>query len=126
MKKYNNYEYISGAIVLFIMFVVLMFSSSFMPKAMTLGNTYYVKVDKVKGLKIGASVKVSDFTVGQVRGIDLLDDYRINIKMVIDKELVIRKDAMAWLKIDEVNSEYFINLYPGGLTESILDGEAIN
>jgi phospholipid/cholesterol/gamma-HCH transport system substrate-binding protein len=82
----------------------------------------------VNGLQLGNNVRYGGINIGTVRGIEMVNDTMINVKMIIDKSMFkhIKKDALANIGSDGLVGSMVINITPGkGNQPQIQPGDII-
>lgn len=94
----------------------------FRPKGLELVASF----DEIGGLKSRAQVVIGGVKVGQVKAIDLADDFRAQVTLEVDGELALPADTSASILTAGVLGDQYIALEPGGDPETLESGEAIS
>jgi phospholipid/cholesterol/gamma-HCH transport system substrate-binding protein len=81
--------------------------------------------DEIGGLKKRAQVVIGGVKVGQVKSIDLADDFRARVTMDVDSRLALPADTSASILTSGVLGDQYIALEPGGDPETLRSGEPI-
>jgi phospholipid/cholesterol/gamma-HCH transport system substrate-binding protein len=81
--------------------------------------------DEIGGLKKRAQVVIGGVRVGQVKEIDLADDFRARVTLDVDGELALPADTSASILTAGVLGDQYIALEPGGEPELLGPGEQI-
>lgn len=81
--------------------------------------------DEIGGLKQRAQVVIGGVKVGQVKSIDLADDFRAKVTMDVDSRLALPADTSASILTSGVLGDQYIALEPGGDPETLHSGEPI-
>lgn len=81
--------------------------------------------DEVGGLKRRAQVVIGGVRVGQVKSIDLGDDFRARVTLDVDERLALPADTSASILTSGVLGDQYIALEPGGDPEVLHSGEQI-
>jgi phospholipid/cholesterol/gamma-HCH transport system substrate-binding protein len=81
--------------------------------------------DEIGGLKKRAQVVIGGVRVGQVKEIDLADDFRARVTLDVDGELALPADTSASILTSGVLGDQYIALEPGGEPELLGPGEQI-
>lgn len=85
--------------------------------------------NNVNGLQLGNNVRYSGINIGTVRGIEMVNDTTIRVKMVIEKSVFshIRKDAIASIGSDGLVGNMIVNITPGiGTSPLVISNDQIN
>lgn len=82
--------------------------------------------DEIGGLKKRAQVVISGVRVGQVKSIDLSDDFRARVTLDVDAALALPADTSASILTSGVLGDQYIALEPGGDPETLHSGEQIS
>lgn len=83
------------------------------------------KFDEIGGLKKRAQVVISGVRVGQVKSIDLSDDFRAQVTLDVDGKLALPADTSASILTSGVLGDQYIALEPGGDPAMLRSGEQI-
>jgi phospholipid/cholesterol/gamma-HCH transport system substrate-binding protein len=81
--------------------------------------------DEIGGLKKRAQVVIGGVRVGQVKSIDLADDFRARVTLDVDAKLGLPADTSASILTSGVLGDQYIALEPGGEPELLRSGEQI-
>lgn len=81
--------------------------------------------DEIGGLKKRAQVVIGGVRVGQVKSIDLADDFRARVTVDVDQELALPADTSASILTSGVLGDQYIALEPGGEPDTLRSGEQI-
>lgn len=81
--------------------------------------------DEIGGLKKRAQVVIGGVRVGQVKSIDLSDDFRARVTLDVDDGLALPADTSASILTSGVLGDQYIALEPGGDPELLKAGEQI-
>jgi len=81
--------------------------------------------DEIGGLKKRAQVVIGGVRVGQVKSIDLSDDFRARVTLDVDQKLALPADTSASILTSGVLGDQYIALEPGGEPETLRSGEQI-
>lgn len=83
------------------------------------------KFDEIGGLKPRARVVIGGVKVGQVRSIDLADDYRARVTLDVDDSLALPEDTSASILTSGVLGDQYIALEPGAEETTLGPGDEI-
>jgi phospholipid/cholesterol/gamma-HCH transport system substrate-binding protein len=81
--------------------------------------------DEVGGLKKRAQVVIGGVKVGQVRSIELGEDFRARVTLDVDRQLGLPADTSASILTAGVLGDQYIALEPGGDTEKLVAGDQL-
>jgi len=81
--------------------------------------------DESGGLKKRAQVVIGGVRVGQVKSIDLSDDFRARVTLDVDQKLALPADTSASILTSGVLGDQYIALEPGGEPDMLRSGEPI-
>ena len=81
--------------------------------------------DEIGGLKPRAQVVVGGVKVGQVRRIELADDFRARVVLELDRELPLPDDSSASILTAGLLGDQYIAIEPGGSEQALQDGGSI-
>lgn len=81
--------------------------------------------DEIGGLKRRAQVVIGGVRVGQVKSIDLADDFRARVTLDVDGRLELPADTSASILTSGVLGDQYIALEPGGDPDVLQAGEQI-
>jgi phospholipid/cholesterol/gamma-HCH transport system substrate-binding protein len=81
--------------------------------------------DEIGGLKQRAQVVIGGVRVGQVKKIELADDFRARVTLDVDAKLQLPADTSASILTAGVLGDQYIALEPGGDPETLRSGEQI-
>jgi phospholipid/cholesterol/gamma-HCH transport system substrate-binding protein len=81
--------------------------------------------DEVGGLKKRAQVVIGGVKVGQVRTIELGEDFRARVTLDVDQKLGLPSDTSASILTAGVLGDQYIALEPGGDTETLAAGDQL-
>lgn len=81
--------------------------------------------DEIGGLKRRAQVVIGGVRVGQVKSIELADDFRARVTLDVDGRLALPADTSASILTAGVLGDQYIALEPGGDPEVLEPGEQI-
>src|SRR5690606_6257303 len=81
--------------------------------------------DEIGGLKQRAQVVIGGVRVGQVKKIELADDFRARVTLDVDAELELPADTSASILTAGVLGDQYIALEPGGDPEALRVGAQI-
>jgi len=81
--------------------------------------------DEIGGLKQRAQVVIGGVRVGQVKKIELSDDFRARVTLDVDDKLQLPADTSASILTAGVLGDQYIALEPGGDPETLQSGEQI-
>lgn len=81
--------------------------------------------DEIGGLKQRAQVVIGGVRVGQVKKIELADDFRARVTLDVDRNLQLPADTSASILTAGVLGDQYIALEPGGDPETLQSGEQI-
>jgi len=81
--------------------------------------------DEIGGLKPRAQVVVGGVKVGQVRRIELADDFRARVVLELDRELPLPDDSSASILTAGLLGDQYIAIEPGGSEQPLADGGSI-
>jgi phospholipid/cholesterol/gamma-HCH transport system substrate-binding protein len=90
------------------------------------GFELIAKFDELGGLKPRAPVVIAGVKVGQVRAIDLADDYRARVTLDIDPRLKLPDDSSASIVTAGLLGDRYISLQVGGDTKLLQTGDTIS
>jgi phospholipid/cholesterol/gamma-HCH transport system substrate-binding protein len=76
------------------------------------------------GLRRGSPVMIAGVQIGQVKQISL-QDYEAKVKMVLQSNVAIQKDAIASIKTKGLIGEKYIEISPGAADEKVAPGGII-
>ena len=78
--------------------------------------------NNVTGLKRGAIVEVAGVNVGRVVSIDLGENDRAKVAMLINRDVIITEDAIASVKTQGIIGDKYIRISQGGSDDVLADG----
>jgi len=81
--------------------------------------------DELGGLKPRAPVVISGVKVGQVRAIDLGQDYRARVTLDLQPGLELPNDTSASIVTSGLLGDRYISLQPGGDTQVLKNGDTL-
>lgn len=81
--------------------------------------------DEIGGLKPRARVVVGGVKVGQVKAIDLADDFRARVTLDVDEQLPLPADTSASILTSGVLGDQYVALEPGGDPTTLAAGDEI-
>ena len=90
------------------------------------GLVLYASFDQTGGLKPRAPVVISGVKVGQVRAIELADDYRARATLDLDPRLELPLDTTASIVTSGILGDRYVSLQVGGDTEILRAGDDIS
>lgn len=93
--------------------------------AMEKNYSLNAEFSNTSGLKRGASVEIAGVPVGTVLDINLSEDDRAKVTMLIRKDVLITEDAIASVKTQGIIGEKFVKITQGGAEETLKDGDLI-
>lgn len=93
----------------------------FRPKGLELVASF----DEIGGLKSRAQVVIGGVKVGQVKAIDLADDFRAQVTLEVDGKLALPADTSASILTSGVLGDQYVALEPGGDPETLVSGDQI-
>jgi phospholipid/cholesterol/gamma-HCH transport system substrate-binding protein len=79
--------------------------------------------DDVGGLSVRAPVKVAGVKIGQVSAIDLDDDLRAEVALIVDSDLALSIDSAAAIRTSGLLGDQFISVELGAEDAVLEDGE---
>ena len=79
--------------------------------------------DDVGGLSVRAPVKVAGVKIGQVSAIDLDDDLRAEVALVVESDLALSIDSAAAIRTSGLLGDQFISVELGAEDAVLEDGE---
>lgn len=88
----------------------------------------FAEFENVNGLQVGNNVRYSGINVGNVSKIEMLEESRILVQMMVEEETgkFIKKDAIATVGTDGLVGSMVVNILPGKLNlASIVPGDTI-
>ncbi len=118
MKKSNtNTSEIRSGLLIFITFCVLL-GLLFMSGSIQLWKDNYdihITYKYISGLQLNAPVHVAGFKVGKVTNIQFMgnDEPGVMVTASVDKNVVLKKDAEAYLNVAGFMGEMFVELFAG-------------
>lgn len=74
---------------------------------------------RTDGLHVGDMVRISGINVGTVIKTELLNDYRVDVSMLLDKDFEIPDDSSASIEFDFITGDKFMDITLGGNDEII-------
>lgn len=90
------------------------------------GYSITAQFSSVSGLRNGANVEISGVQVGRVTKIHLDPaSYLAQVTMQIDKGISLSDDTMASIKTSGLIGDRFVELTPGGSTDTLAEGSSI-
>ncbi len=116
MKKINV-DFVVGLFLIggFLSFVYISLQlGEFSVFSLEKNYTLEASFDGVSGLKHGATVEIAGVIVGKVYSIDLADNDRAKVTMLINKGVGITEDAIASIKTQGIIGEKYIKITQGG------------
>lgn len=90
--------------------------------------TYSVsaRFGSVSGLKVGAKVEIAGVDIGKVDSIFLdPESYEAVVGLKINNEVVLQEDVIASIRTAGIIGDRYINITPGGLEETLVEGDEI-
>jgi phospholipid/cholesterol/gamma-HCH transport system substrate-binding protein len=88
-------------------------------------HTLYAHFDELGGLSRRAQVQVAGVKIGEVVGIELDEDYRARVQLLVDASVELPIDTGASILTAGILGDKLIALQIGGEFESLKDGETI-
>jgi phospholipid/cholesterol/gamma-HCH transport system substrate-binding protein len=85
----------------------------------------YAEFENSGGIKPGASVEIAGVEVGKVKTVNIDEDYRALISIIIEKDIKIQEDAIASIRTQGLIGEKYIEISPGGSEKTLTDGGTI-
>ncbi len=90
------------------------------------GYSITAQFSSVSGLRNGANVEISGVQVGRVTKISLdSSSYLAQVTMQIDNGISLSDDTMASIKTSGLIGDRFVELTPGGSTDTLAEGSII-
>ena len=89
------------------------------------GTTLYAVFDQVADLKPRAPVEMAGVKVGQVTAVNLDEDYRARVELVVDERYKIPADSSAAIVTAGILGDRYLALEPGGEDLYLQSGEQI-
>jgi len=89
------------------------------------GLVLVANFDEVGSLKNRAKVVIDGVKVGQVKAIELGNDFRAHVTLDVDGRLALPSDTSASILTAGVLGDQYIALEPGGETEMLKSGDQI-
>lgn len=90
------------------------------------GLTLYAHFDDIGGLSPRSKVTISGVKVGQVKEIELDEDYRAKVEIEISGTLEISSDTTASILTSGVLGDQYLSLELGGEEDALGQGETIS
>ncbi|MDG2243824.1 MAG: MlaD family protein [Rhodospirillaceae bacterium] len=111
----------------FILFVTLTIDTSQSKNDVSQALTIAAEFGRIDGLVIGSPVRMAGINIGNVGTVELSDDQRALVTLVIeDSSLIIPVDTAAAIETDGIFGEKYIELYPGGDIKALSAGQRIS
>jgi len=119
----NMIETATGAIVILVAVVFLVFSYSVSDLRPAEGYDVIAKFNAVDGLAVGSDVRVAGVKIGTVvdQTIDQ-EEYRAIVRMKINPEIELTKDTVVRISSAGLLSGKYVKLEPGGAKEKLAAG----
>lgn len=119
----NIIETATGAIVILVAVVFLVFSYNVSDLRPAEGYDVIAKFNAVDGLAVGSDVRVAGVKIGTVvdQTIDQ-EEYRAIVRMKINPEIELTKDTVVRISSAGLLSGKYVKLEPGGATEKLAAG----
>ncbi len=119
----NIIETATGAIVILVAVVFLVFSYSVSDLRPAEGYDVIAKFNAVDGLAVGSDVRVAGVKIGTVvdQTIDQ-EEYRAVVRMKINPEIELTKDTVVRISSAGLLSGKYVKLEPGGAKEKLAAG----
>jgi phospholipid/cholesterol/gamma-HCH transport system substrate-binding protein len=89
------------------------------------GFIVYAHFDQIAGLAPRAPVEISGVKVGQVKAIDLDENYRARVTLDLDPALELPTDTSASIVTAGILGDRYVSLQPGGAEERLQPGGTI-
>ncbi len=121
--KRNIIETATGAIVILVALVFLVFSYNVSDLRPAEGYDVIAKFNAVDGLAVGSDVRVAGVKIGTVvdQTIDQ-EEYRAIVRMKINPEIELTKDTVVRISSAGLLSGKYVKLEPGGAKEKLAAG----
>ncbi len=126
--KRNIVETTTGAVVILVALVFLVFSYNVADLRPAEGYEVIAKFNAVDGLAVGSDVRVAGVKIGTVvdQSIDQ-EEYRAIVRMKINPEIQLTKDTVVRISSAGLLSGKYVKLEPGGAAEALAPGgELVN
>jgi len=119
----NIIETATGAIVILVALVFLVFSYNVSDLRPAEGYDVIAKFNAVDGLAVGSDVRVAGVKIGTVvdQTIDQ-EEYRAIVRMKINPEIELTKDTVVRISSAGLLSGKYVKLEPGGAKEKLAAG----
>ncbi|MFC1523541.1 outer membrane lipid asymmetry maintenance protein MlaD [Thermodesulfobacteriota bacterium] len=127
MKKINV-DYVVGLFIIvgFLSFVYISIQlGEFSIFSLEKNYPVVAEFDAISGLKEGAPVEIAGVNIGRVVTIELSEEDRARVTMLIHKQVQITEDAFASVKTMGVIGEKYIKILQGGSEVYLAEGDLI-
>lgn len=81
---------------------------------------------RIDGVRPGTEVRLAGVPVGAVRSMALRDDFRVDVRMGLDRAAALPEDSGATIETDGVFGDKYIELTPGGAMDLLPAGGRIS
>lgn len=123
--KRSVFETVLGAVVLIIAVVFLFFSYDVADVGDVDGYEINAEFTDIGGLKIGDSVLIAGYKVGNVSEIELTEDYFARVHMNINSDIQLPTDTAALISSQSLLGGRFLGLQPGADEEYLKPNDTI-
>lgn len=81
--------------------------------------------DNISGLKSGATVEIAGVVVGKVSRVELGEDDRARVSMLVNRDVKITEDSVASVRTQGIIGDKYIKITQGGDENVLADGDSI-
>lgn len=123
----NLVESLIGAIVLLVAGWFLVFAYEHTDMASSDGYTLLARFDRIDGLGVGSDVRMAGIKVGTIVE-NKLDPqtYQAIVKFSVNADVKLPIDTAAIITAEGLLGGTYMNLSPGGMEETLLDGDEVS
>jgi phospholipid/cholesterol/gamma-HCH transport system substrate-binding protein len=126
--KNSAIEVFTGALVLVIALVFLLYGYTFLNKNNSLGSyNVFAKFDRVDGLIEGNDVKLGGVKIGKIKTMSVdPKSYQIVVSIDVNENIALPTDTSAEINSDGFLGGKYLSLVPGGASDYLKSGMQIN
>ncbi|WP_262695327.1 outer membrane lipid asymmetry maintenance protein MlaD [Kordiimonas aquimaris] len=123
----NLVESLIGALVLLVAGWFLVFAYERTDMASSDGYILSARFDRIDGLGVGSDVRMAGIKVGTIVESKLdPKTYQAVVKFSVDAGVILPADTAAAVTAEGLLGGTYMNLSPGGMEETLLDGDEIS
>ena len=86
-------------------------------------NSFYALFDNIEGVSVYSKIKIGGLEVGEVAEVKINDNYKIQLKLNINKDIKVPVDSMIKITTSGLIGSKYLKLEIGGEEETLSDGD---